>query len=298
MIKFIFAFLLNASLLWAAEIPKIFVLISADHPALEQTKQGLIEGLKKRGYEPGKNSVVHIASAQGSPVLAKQLGTHFMSQNPDVIVTLGTGASQAFLPYAGKSSTAFVFSSVTDPVQAGLTKDMVGVTNYVPFTLQLAYMQEILPSLKKIAVFYNPGEANSVVSLAEMQKVCLDATIQVVLCPLLKASDALQAVTLALQQGCDACVINNDNTSLSAFQTLQKWAFKYKKPFFVSDVDLVQQGALGALGADQKILGLQTAMMVADKLERKKSDVLQGPQTIIKAVNQKIANALGIHVKS
>ena len=60
----------------------------------------------------------------------------------------------------------------------------------------------------------------------------------------------------------DALFINNDNTALAAFKSVVKAAQSCGIPAFVSDVDLMDQGALAALGPNQHDLGRQTARMV------------------------------------
>jgi putative ABC transport system substrate-binding protein len=59
-------------------------------------------------------------------------------------------------------------------------------------------------------------------------------------------------------------------------------------------VDLVPLGALGALGPNQWVLGLQTGHMIADILEGKEVPPLIFPEQIEKVVNPKIAERLGV----
>ena len=59
-----------------------------DHPALNQERQGVLNALKKAGYEEGKNLTVIYENAQGSIATATQIATKFVSLKPDVVVVM------------------------------------------------------------------------------------------------------------------------------------------------------------------------------------------------------------------
>src|SRR5690606_14204572 len=101
-----------------AEMAKVAVSQIVEHPALDATRQGLLDGLKAKGYEEGKNLEFSYQTAQGNPAIAVQIAKQFVGEQPDVLVGIATPAAQALA--AATRSIPVVFTAVTDPVGAKL----------------------------------------------------------------------------------------------------------------------------------------------------------------------------------
>ncbi len=242
---------------------KISILQTIEHPALDATRQGLLDELQKLGYEKGEYQ-----SAQGSTALAAQIAQKFISDHPDLIVAIGTTAAQAALNASKGTDIPVVFSSVTDPLAAKLVSNLnspggriTGVSNFVAVEPQFKLFKKQFPTLKILGIIYNPGEVNSMALLSAMEKAAKEFDLKLVKVTATKTSDVL-AASRSLCGKVDAIFINNDNTALSAFKSVVKSAQECNIPAFVSDVDLMDQGASVALGPNQTELGRQTAHMV------------------------------------
>ena len=156
-----------------------------EHPALDATRQGLLDGLKAKGYEEGKNLEFDYKTAQGNPAIAVQIARQYVGENPDVLVGIATPSAQALV--SATRSIPVVFTAVTDPVGAKLVKSMeqpgknvTGLSDLSPVAQHVDLIQEILPQVKSIGVVFNPGEANAV-TLVELLKESAEAKgIQVV----------------------------------------------------------------------------------------------------------------------
>ncbi len=166
-----------------------------------------------------------------------------------------------------------LFSTVTDPVAAGLVKDLKkpggnisGVSNFVELKPQLELFLKIQPELKRLGFLYNPGELNSVSIIKRLEKLCTEFNITLVKQVANKTADVPQAA-IKLATNVDAIFISNDNTALGALQTIFSAANKAKIPVYVSDTDAVELGALAALGPNQYQVGLQTGKMIAQILD-------------------------------
>lgn len=301
-ISFLFFFILSHNSL-KAEGPKLVVGINqiVEHPALDRTRQGILDELESRPPKRGSLSPILVESAQGQLVIASQIAQKFKGQQADVIVAIGTTAAQATQKVIRGSQTRMVFASVTDPLEAGLLKNLespegrlTGVSNFVPLESQLDFMKEVLPDLKKLGVLYNPGEANSVSLLKRLKQVGKEAGLEIVEATALKSSDVTQA-TRALQPKVQAIFITNDNTALSAFEAIAKITGETKTPLFVSDTDMVSRGALAALGPDQYALGRQVGDMVRRLLdgEAVQEIPVEYPSQVNIVLNQKVADKIG-----
>lgn len=286
-----------------ANSPKTIAIIQIiEHPALNATRQGLVDTLQKK-YPDIK---ILWESAQGSPALANQICQGFVGQSADVIVALGTTAAQAALSVTtqnDKFDIPVIFASVTDPESANIADRSCGVSNYIDVEKQIAMIRQILPDLKTLGTIYNPGEPFTEKVLKLTQEVCAKEGITLLTSAAPKTSDVATATT-AIVDKVDAIFINNDNTALAAFPVIVKICDDEKKPVFASDVDLVGQGALAVLGPDQYKIGVQTAQLVEKALEKTilvRESVLNRtnicyPEYIETIVNQDQVNKLNINI--
>lgn len=255
------------------EIKTVFISQVVDHPALNATTKGIIDALEKAGYKNKSNIDIKIESAQGNSVLAAQIASKFVSSNPDIVVGVGTMSAQSFAKYSSLGKTKLIFSSVTDPIGAGLAKsnqerlvNTTGVSNFTDLEPQLELFKQLQPKLKYLGVLYNPGEVNSVSIIKKLEEVSSKFGISIIKQIVTKTADVPQA-TVKLAGSVEAIFITNDNTALSSLQSIIKAADKVKIPVYVSDTDAVSQGALAAFGPSQYDIGLQTGKMIAKILQ-------------------------------
>lgn len=259
-------FLATASL---ADSPKkILISQVIEHPALNITTKGIIDSLTQNGF-----TNIKVENAQGSSVIAAQIAAKFVNKNPDIVVGVGTVSAQSFLKYTLKNQ--LVFSTVTDPLSAGLiTNNVTGVSNFVALEPQLEIFKKIQPRLKKLGIIYNAGESNSIAIVKKLEQICPAFDLQLIKQIANNTSDVGIAATKLANQ-VDAIFISNDNNALSAIGAIIQIATKAKIPVYVSDTDIVKLGALAALGPNQYRIGFQTGQMIAEILNGK--DIKQIP---------------------
>lgn len=296
---------LSLSSLWAEpQQTKILISKSSDNPALNRAIEGIIDGLAENGLITNQNLTLRIESAQGNFALASQIATKFSTQEPDLFVGLGTISSMSLSKYATTGKIPLVFASVTDPLSSKLVNDIsspgkntTGVSDAVDLEGQLDLFREIQPNLKRLGVIYNPGEQNSVTSLARLEPLCKSKGIQLIKQSAAKTSDIPQATTKLINQ-VDAIFIDNDNTALSALQSIIKIATERKIPVYVSDTDAVELGTLAALGPNQYDLGKQAARMMIDILNGKAAGSIkvEHPSKTELFLNAKAASKVGIEL--
>jgi len=296
-------FSLFGSALYAEEV-KVYIEQIADHPALDQTRDGIIEALKQAGYNEGHNLDLRIESAQANPSLAQQIASNYIASHPDVVVGIGTVSAQAFSRYALRGETKLVFSSVTDPLGAGLVRSLevpdnntTGVSNFVALEPQLQLFKQLLPTMQKLGFLYNPGEANSVSLLKKIEELAPRFNMEVIGQIASKTSEVPQAAA-QLASKVDAIFISNDSTALSALSTIIKAADAAKIPVFVSDTDTVRLGAVAALGPNQYQIGIQTGKMIVRLLQAKDKEMesVEFPRSTELYLNLDAAKKIGLHI--
>ena len=269
------------------------------HPALDKTQKGIVDGLQ----ETYPTARIIIKTAQGNILNATMIAQKFVGEEVDVIAVLGTSAAQAAAKAALSTKTPVVFGSITDPLGAKLVQSLdqpgghvTGVSNYTAQTPQLLYFKELIPNLEKIGFIYNPGEANSVTLLEKTVEAAKDLNITILPVAITKTTEVSMATQRLISQKVGAVFINNDNTALAAFDVIAQLCQSAQIPLFVSDTDMVEQGALGALGPDQYTLGLQCASIISEILSGKKpKDIpVQFPEKTERYLNTRVAEAIAL----
>jgi putative ABC transport system substrate-binding protein len=245
-----------------------------EHPSLNAIREGILEELKKQGFQEGKNLTVIYESAQGNPTVASQIATKFQSLPLDVVIPISTPSAQTIVHHI--KTIPIVFAAITDPLGAKIVSSLehpegnvTGVTDTPPLLEQLNFMANCLPQLKTLGVLYNPGEANSVAMIEALKPLAKTKNITLIPGAASKSSE-VQATARSLLEKVDALFVGNDNTVISGLEPLVKITLSTKKPLFVSDPDSVERGALAAYAYDQRDMGRQVGTLVARVLKGEK----------------------------
>ena len=196
-----------------------------------------------------------------------------IGQPVDVMVAIGTSVAKTALSAANRTKIPIVFASITDPKGSELLQNLkipegqvTGSCNMTPLLPQIQLFQKIVPQLKRLGMIYNPGESNAVMMVNDVQKLANTLDIHVVLATATSSSQVMIAAQSLVGQ-VDAIFISNDNTALSAFESLVQVTTLAKIPLFVSDVDMVEKGALAALGPNQYQVGVDAGRTILKLLD-------------------------------
>ncbi|MDQ2102649.1 ABC transporter substrate-binding protein [Azospirillum isscasi] len=285
-----------------AQTKTVAITAIVEHPALDATRDGVVEALKAAGFTPGETLKVEYQSAQGNPATAAQIARQFVGARPDVIVPISTPSAQAVV--ASTRDIPVVFTAVTDPVGAQLVKSLekpganvTGVSDMAPVAEHVALIREIVPSVKRLGVLYNPGEPNSVSLVKALKDEAQKAGLTVVEATATKSADA-QPAARSLVGKVEAVYVPLDNTVVSALESVVAVGQQAKLPVFSADTDSVARGAVASIGFDYRQVGHQTGEVVARILKGEKpGDV---PVTFAKGsdlfVNPKSAAAMGVTI--
>ncbi|ALJ34908.1 ABC transporter substrate-binding protein [Azospirillum brasilense] len=285
-----------------AQTKTVAITAIVEHPALDATRDGVIEALKAAGYTPGDTLKVEYQSAQGNPATAAQIARQFAGARPDVIVPISTPSAQAVV--ASTRDIPVVFTAVTDPVGAQLVRSLdkpganvTGVSDMAPVAEHVALIREIVPSVKRLGVLYNAGEPNSVSLVKALKAEAQKAGLTVVEATATKSADA-QPAARSLVGKADAIYVPLDNTVVSALESVVAVGQQAKLPVFSADTDSVARGTVASIGFDYRQVGRQTGEAVVRILKGEKpGDV---PVTFAKGtdlfVNPKSAAAMGVTI--
>ena len=284
----------------SAQEKSVAVTAIVEHPALDSVRDGVQTALKAAGFEVGKNLKWQYQSAQGNTGTAAQIARKFIGDKPDAIVAIATPSAQAVV--AATKSVPVVFSAVTDPVAAKLVPsweaskgNVTGVSDLLALDKQIDLIKQVVPNAKRVGMVYNPGEANSVVVVKQLQELLPKQGMTLVEASAPRSVDVSSAAR-SLVGKVDVIYTNTDNNVVSAYEALVKVGQDAKLPLVASDTDSVKRGAIAALGINYRDLGEQTGRMVARILKGEKPDDIK-PETSTKLelfVNPTAAEKQGV----
>ncbi|QDX91453.1 ABC transporter substrate-binding protein [Brevibacillus laterosporus] len=281
---------------------KIGVSQFVQHPALDSIYQGIKDGLKDRGFEEGKNLEVDYQNANGELNNSITIAQKFASDKKDVAVAIATPSAQALAKAI--EDVPVVFTTVTDPISAGLVssldkpdKNVTGTSDKLSMEAQLKLVQRFIPSIKKIGVIYTTAEVNAEVQVKDLQAAGQKMGIEVVPAGI-SSQNEVQMGAQSLVGKVEAIFIPIDNTVVASIEGVLSVAEKAKVPVFASDMDTVKRGAVATYGIDYYKMGKQTGEMVARILSGQ--SVADTPVEIGKdtelVINEKAAQTFGLTI--
>ncbi len=247
-----------------------------EHPALDAILKGFQDSLRDNKVDV--NYTIH--NAQANMGTATQIAKQMIGEQADLLVAIATPSAQAVAQANAKAprnlQRPFLFTGVTDPVAAGLVKDIkmpggntTGVSDLLPLKEHLKMVLTYKPGIKRLGLLYNAGEANSRANLLGIKKIGKELGFKVVEATASKTADVFQAAK-SLVGRVDAVFIPTDNTIISALEAVLKIGAQNSLPVFCADVDSVKRGAVAALGFDYYKHGYQTGFIARRILEGEK----------------------------
>lgn len=246
-----------------------------EHPALDATRQGIIDGLRDAGYEDGKQIEIDFQSAQGEQPVAQQIAEKFVADKKDLIIAIATPSAQAVVQATRSNPIPVVFSAVTDPLSAGLVSDLqkpgghvTGTSDLVPVKIQMELFDRLGLNVTNVGVIYNAGEANSVALMKDIKVAAEELGLNIVEATVANATEVQQAAQ-SLVGRVDGFYLITDNTLAQGVQAVIDIANTHKIPAISSVDSYVEQGALATFGLDYYLHGRLTAEVVAEILQGK-----------------------------
>jgi putative ABC transport system substrate-binding protein len=275
------------------------------HPALDATRQGIIDGLAGEGYIEGENIEYDYQNSEGDMSLVASIAQKFVSDKVDLIVSIATPNSQAAISAAEGTDIPVVFSAVTDPVGAGLISDwashpdenVTGVSDMIVVDDDVELIIEIIPSVKKIGTLFNAGESNSVFLAEKLKEACKARGIEVVEKTVATSADVLAAAQALVGQ-VDAIWVGTDNTVVSGLEALIGVCEDNDIPFFPADDPSIERGGIAAYGFDYYDIGVQTGRMIAMVLNAGSANSIEVEKgkIISLSINTEAAESMGVTI--
>ncbi len=275
----------------------------AEHPALDDAREGFIEGLEEQGIA----SKIDYVNAQGDPGVASQIVQKFAGDKVDIIYSIATPTAQAAQQATSDNDIPVLFSAVTDAVQAKLVEsnekpgaNLTGTLDEAPMKEQLSLFKEIDDSVENIGIIYNTSEDNSRIQVEQAKSFEDELGIKLVDIGVNSINDVSQALQSKVKE-LDGIYTITDNMIASSISIISDIAIENKLITVGAEEAHVKGGILISNGISYFELGKQTAEMakkiLVDGLSPKDIPV-EKSKTIIKSYNEETLKSLGLDGKS
>jgi putative tryptophan/tyrosine transport system substrate-binding protein len=280
---------------------KVGISQFAAHPSLDAATEGFKKALEEKGIKVEYDE----QNAQADMNNVQTIADNFVGDKVDLIFANATPSATSALN--ATKEIPIIFTSVTDPVGAGLVKafdqpgeNITGTTDNHPegTAKTINFITEEVKA-KEIGVIYNSGEQNSVVQVEEVKKLAEAKGAKLVEVSVSTSAEVKQAAE-SLVGRVDAIYIPTDNTVVSALESVISVADGKKIPLFVGELDSMKKGAVAASGFEYFDLGYQSGLMAAEILSgnKKASEIpVELPNSLTLIINKKAAEAQGLEVK-
>ncbi len=299
---------LAPSITWAQtpKMVRIGVTKIVSHDSLDADEKGFEAGLASAGFKEGVNVTYLRRNAQGDMASAEAIARELVAAKPDLIHAIATPTAQAVM--RTDSKIALIFSSVTDPVQAGLVPansapgqktgtHVTGSSDLWPVRLQFETYARVVPKAKIWGTIYNPEESNSVSHIQIMRDTAKGLGLTLLEVTVNRSAD-VGAAAASLVGKVQAITITSDNTTVANLEALVEVCNKHKIALFSGDIDSVTRGAVMAYGLDYFLVGYSAGRKAALVLKGlKPGDVPWGPvEKFSLVINARAARAQDVRL--
>lgn len=273
----------------------------AEHPALDDAREGFIEGLKEMGID----AEIVYQNAQGDIPTSLAISQSFVKDNVDLIYAIATPAAQS--SKQATSEIPILFSAVTDPVEADLVDsvekpggNITGTSDASPMEAQLASFKILDPSIKKIGILFSTSESNSDVQVQMAKELAPGLGLEIVAVGISNINDIPQAMDSIIKD-VDALYTITDNMVANAIAIVADKANAAKMITVGAEGSHVSGGILLSDGISYFELGKQTAVMAQSILLDKKSPAdipAESGKGTTAVFNQETLDILGLSLEN
>jgi putative ABC transport system substrate-binding protein len=267
--------------------------------------EGLREGLAHLGYTEGKDLTFLVEDAHGDITSLASRAARLVAAKPDLLFTITTTPTVA--AQQATTTLPIVFTVVGDPLRAGLVasyassqNNLTGIASYAgPLSgKRLELLQEIVPGIKRVLVLVASQEAMAEIAFQSLAAVAPKLGIELLRRDVTSLEDAQQILATVPKGAVDAIYHVPQNLLGHHLDLLIHKAKADKMPLSVPEATMVEQGALVAYGPDLRVLGRQSATLVAKVLQGVKPSELpiQTPERLLLVINLTTAKAIGLDI--
>jgi putative ABC transport system substrate-binding protein len=262
-------------------------------------------GLRELGYVDGQNLAIEPRWAEGDYERYPALAADLVRVKSTVIVAVGGAATQAVL--RATTTIPIVMSTVLDPVGSGLVTSLArpggnvtGLSIMAPDIVgkQLQLLREVMPSVSRVAVLWNPANPGSGAQLREAEAAGRTLKMQLQALEARVPQEIDSAFAAMTRERAGALLILADAIFTNQRQQIGELAIKRRLPSVYGVSGYAEAGGLMVYSVDPVDLERRAAIYVDKILKGAKPGELpvEQPTKFELVINLKTAKALGLTV--
>ena len=260
-----------------ADTVRIGIAQYADHPSLDNCREGFLEGLAMGGYIQGQNLEVDYQNAQGDIGLAAIIANAFVSSGMNLVCAIATPMAVIAVTTAD-GRIPVIYTAVSAPVASELAYadrpfdgNATGTSDQLPVRDQLALIRALQPQAKTIGLLYTIGEINSQVQASLYREAAADYGFEIVESTITTAADIPLALPKLISQ-VDCISMLTDNTVVQHLDLVLDQTDAAGLPVYGSEIEQVKNGCVAAVGIDYLELGRKTGLIAVRVLQGESAD--------------------------
>ena len=264
-----------------------------------------MQALQQLGWTDGRNLKIEYRSGLGNAADTRKYAQELVTLVPDVIHVAGAGPLTGLL--AATRTIPIVFTSVVDPVGAGLVESMSrpggNATGFIQFEYSLSgkwleLLKQIVPGVTRAAVLRDQTETAGVGQFAVIQSVASSLGVEVVPVNVRDPDEIERAVTALARTAGIGMVVTASALTLVHSDRIIGLAARLRLPAVYPRRLYVDAGGLTSYGFDIVDQYRRAAGYVDRILKGEKPADLpvQAPTKYELVINLKTAKALGLEV--
>lgn len=281
----------------------IGIIQYAQHPALDQARNGFIDTLQSNGYTSDSVTIKEY-NAQNDPSNVETIASTLVNANVDLIYAIGTPAAQGVAQKT--TDIPIIISAVTDPAASGLVEsndypntNISGTSDASDASVLVDLLSQIVPNAKTVGIMYCSSEDNSTIQAENYQNLLNEKGYNVEIFTV-SDSASVQSVAESTAGKVEAMMIPTDNLMAQTMPLVSSTLTSLGIPTIVGEPALVENGGLATEGIDYYQLGEQSATMAIEVL--KGTDISTMPiyfapkQALTRCFNTDTLDALGLTI--
>src|SRR5919109_4447330 len=286
----------------AGKVARIGVLcpITCTAPPLEVFRRALHE----LGYVEGQNLVLVFRTAEGHIERLPALAAELVNLNVDVLFT-SWGTAAALAAKQVTTTVPIVMGAVGDPVASGLVASLAqpggNITGLSSLTLdlegkRLELLKELLLTLSRVAVLWDPTNPYSALALAQTQQTAQHLGVQVQPVRVHAAEDFASAFATLARERPDALIVHGYIVLVQHRTRIVDFVAQHRLPTIYSLRQFVEAGGLMAYGVHLPEVYRRAAAHVDKVLKgTKPADIpVEQPTKFELVINRQTAQTLGL----
>ena len=245
-----------------------------EHQALDDSRKGFIEGMKKKGFEEGKNVKYDVQNAQADQSNLQTIAQRFVNNKVDLICAIATPSAQTManatkeIPIVGSAITSYESAKLVKSDKKPET-NVTGTSDMAPVAAQLDLGLKLKAGAKKVGLMFTSSEMNSHVQIKMAEEHLKKLGIAYEEGSVNTVNDIQEIARGLISKGVDFIYVPTDNVIASATPALVAIANEAKVPVIAADAILLKNGATASVNIEYYQLGVTSGEMAADILSGK-----------------------------